>query len=53
MGSGRRGKVFVQFLDGEGATKAMRVLDGRLFAGNKVRLTYLQPQEFMDAVASG
>ncbi|KAL4433887.1 hypothetical protein ABPG75_000328 [Micractinium tetrahymenae] len=50
MGSGVYGKAFVQFLDVEGARKAREAVSGRMFAGSTVEATFMQPQQFMDAI---
>ncbi|KAL4419535.1 hypothetical protein ABPG77_005766 [Micractinium sp. CCAP 211/92] len=51
IGTDGYGKAFVQFLDVEGARKAREAIDGRMFAGSTVQATFMQPQQFMDAIA--
>jgi hypothetical protein len=45
------GDAFVQFLDVEAAKQARAAINGRLFAGVAVRVDFMQPQPFMDALA--
>lgn len=47
MGTANYGKAFVQFLEVEGARKAKEAIHGRLFAGQTVAVSHMQPQDFM------
>jgi splicing factor U2AF subunit len=51
IGTGSYGRAFVQFLDADGANKAREAIHGRMFAGSTVEAAFLQPQEFLDAIA--
>lgn len=47
LGTDNYGKAFVQFLELEGAQKARAAIHGRLFAGQTVAVSHLQPEAFM------
>lgn len=47
MGTEMYGKACVQFLEVEGAQKAREAIHGRLFAGQTVTVTCMQPHDFM------
>ncbi|EFN57106.1 hypothetical protein CHLNCDRAFT_143928 [Chlorella variabilis] len=51
MGTGSYGRAYVQFLDLEGSKQARAAIHGRMFAGSTVQAVFMQPQEFMDAIA--
>jgi splicing factor U2AF subunit len=44
------GKVFVQYLEVESAQKAKKMVDGRLFSGQMVRVRHMQADSFINAV---
>jgi splicing factor U2AF 65 kDa subunit len=50
LGTGPYGGVFVQYLDADGARAAKAAVDGRLFAGQKIRVMHMQAAEYMEAV---
>lgn len=50
IGTGPYGKVYVQYLDAEGAKAAKAAVAGRLFAGQTVTVRHMQAKDFMTAV---
>lgn len=51
FGTGQYGKALVQYLESEAAAKAKESIHGRIFDGREIQVSYMQPQEYLDAIA--